>query len=77
MSTVHPIGENPSLRIAGLVQMLVARQRAVQALLEDRARTLSPSDQIADDLGVWLVTHPDAPVSTHDDYPNWTPGGTR
>jgi hypothetical protein len=35
-------------------------------LLAAEALTHSPSD---------LVTHPDAPVSTAADYPNWTPGG--
>jgi hypothetical protein len=44
-------------------------------LLAAAARTHSPSDQLAYRLDGWLVTHPDAPVSTAADYPNWTPGG--
>jgi hypothetical protein len=39
------------------------------------ARTHSVSDALAYRLDEWLVTHPDAPVSTGADYPNWTPGG--
>lgn len=44
-------------------------------VLAAAARTHSPSDRIAYRLDEWLVTHPDAPVSTPADYPNWTPGG--
>ncbi|MFJ9037897.1 hypothetical protein ACIRF8_15055 [Streptomyces sp. NPDC102406] len=44
-------------------------------LVAAEARTHSPSDLLAWRLDEWLVTHPDAPVSTAADYPNWTPGG--
>lgn len=27
-------------------------------------------------MALYLVTHPDAPVSTAADYPGWTPGRT-
>ncbi|MEU1663654.1 hypothetical protein ABZ547_08560 [Streptomyces sparsogenes] len=27
-------------------------------------------------MSLYLVTHPEAPVSTVDDYPEWTPGRT-
>lgn len=49
----------------------------VLTLAAAEARTHSPSDRIAFRLDEWLVTHPDAPVSTGADYPNWTPGGVR
>lgn len=39
------------------------------------ALTHSPSDLLAYRIDEYLVTHPDAPVSTELDYPNWTPGG--
>jgi hypothetical protein len=35
------------------------------------ARTHSPSDHLAYDLGAWLIQHPEAPVSTDDNYPLW------
>lgn len=50
------------------------QQIAALVLLEARLRTHSPSDAIAYDLGQYLVTHPDAPVSTAADYPGWVPG---
>ena len=37
--------------------------------------THSRSDALAYRLDLYLVTHPDAPVSTEADYPDWTPGG--
>lgn len=39
------------------------------------ARTHSPSDRIAYAIDEWLITHPDAPVSTEADYPDFHPGG--
>ncbi|MFE7580737.1 hypothetical protein ACFU5Y_04115 [Streptomyces gardneri] len=55
-----------------------AEQVAAEAvLLNALAATHSPSDALAYRIDLWLVTHPDAPVSTDADYPNWTPGGTR
>lgn len=35
------------------------------------ARTASPSDHLAYDLDAWLIQHPEAPVSTDQDYPAW------
>lgn len=52
-----------------------AEQLAAEAtLLAALAATHSPSDQLAYRLDLWLVSHPDAPVSRDTDYPNWTPG---
>lgn len=52
-----------------------AEQLAAEAtLLAALAATNSPSDQLAYRLDLWLVSHPDAPVSTDADYPTWTPG---
>ncbi|WP_405461508.1 hypothetical protein OG786_29045 [Streptomyces sp. NBC_00101] len=50
------------------------QQVAAQTLADARKTTHSPSDAIAYDLGQYLVTHPDAPVSTDADYPGWVPG---
>ncbi|MGQ4343501.1 hypothetical protein [Streptomyces sp. SAS_275] len=58
------------------VERLVARQRACQLLADAAKHTHSPSDRIAYALDEWLITHPDAPISTLADYPTWTPGGT-
>ncbi|MFZ3592245.1 hypothetical protein [Streptomyces sp. BH104] len=49
----------------------------VAILLDATTRTHSPSDALAYRLDEWLVTHPDAPISTGADYPDWTPGGVR
>ena len=54
----------------------LSRVEPAAILLEAAARTLSPSDRIGDSYAAWLVTHPDAPISTDADYPGWTPGGT-
>ncbi|MFF7184652.1 hypothetical protein ACFZAR_05335 [Streptomyces sp. NPDC008222] len=61
------------------LQALVARQREtaavdaenVQTLAAARARTHSPSDQLAYALDAWLVEHHEAPLSTNADYPAW------
>lgn len=45
----------------------------VLALRVAAAHTHSTSDRIAYAIDEWLITHPDAPVSTDDDYPTWTP----
>jgi hypothetical protein len=34
-------------------------------------RTKDPSEQVAFALDAWLVTHPQAPVSTDADYDGW------
>jgi hypothetical protein len=57
------------------VQQIVTRQRNCQTLADAAAHTHSPSDRIAYQLDAWLVTHPDAPVSTEADYPDFHPGG--
>jgi hypothetical protein len=44
-------------------------------LVAAEERTHSPSDLLAWRLDEYLVTGPDAPLSTEADYPNWTPGG--
>lgn len=52
-----------------------AEQVAAEAILRSAlAVTHSPSDALAYRLDLWLVTHPDAPVSTEADYPGWIPG---
>jgi hypothetical protein len=43
---------------------------AVACLLEARARTSSPSDRIAYDMGLHLIDHPEA-CATTEDYPDW------
>ena len=48
-------------------------QIRVQTLADARAHSHSPSDQLAYALDEWLVTHPDAPISSAADYPGWTP----
>ncbi|MGW2594838.1 hypothetical protein ACWCXC_31860 [Streptomyces sp. NPDC001515] len=55
----------------------VEQQLAADVLVRARAATHSPSDALAYSLDLYLVTHPDAPVSTDADYPGWTAGGTR
>ncbi|MER5461604.1 hypothetical protein ABT010_13140 [Streptomyces sp. NPDC002668] len=51
---------------------VVAEQAGACAVLRDAmAHTRSPSDQLAYALDAYLVTHPDVPVSTDDDYPAW------
>jgi hypothetical protein len=44
-----------------------SQQQAVELLHEGASRSHSPSDRIAYALDEWLVTHPDAPVSTDND----------
>jgi predicted nuclease with RNAse H fold len=39
------------------------------------ARDWDEDELVATCEAIQLVTHPDAPVSTDADYPNWTPGG--
>lgn len=63
-------------RMAADVRATVARQRA-QTLTDAAKHSHSPSDRIAYALDAWLITHPEAPVSTIDDYPDWTPGGSK
>lgn len=48
-------------------------------LREMRARHTAAKDWdeaefVALDEAIWLVTHPNAPVSTDRDYPDWIPG---
>lgn len=50
---------------------VVAQITAVATLDAARCRTKSPSDQLAYRLDGYLVTHPDAHVSTERDYPAW------
>jgi hypothetical protein len=50
-----------------------AQTAAVTTLHDAAAHTLSPSDRLAYALDEWLVTHPDAPLSTAADYPGWIP----
>jgi hypothetical protein len=66
----------PLSTLAADLKRLVARQRACQLLADAADHSNSPSDRIAYALDAWLITHPEAPVSTLADYPNWTPGGT-
>lgn len=44
---------------------------AETVLIEAAAHTHSPSDRLAYALDRFLVTHPEAPVSTDADYPDW------
>jgi hypothetical protein len=56
------------------MRALPARQRetaAVATLHAAAAHSHSPSDRLAYALDEWLVTHPDAPLSTDSDYPTW------
>jgi hypothetical protein len=62
-------------RTAYSLRLLVARQRACQLLADAAEHSHSPSDRLAYALDEWLITHPEAPVSTAADYPDWTPGG--
>ena len=57
------------------IKALAARQRTAQTLHDAAERTHSPSDRLAYALDEWLITHPDAPLSTDADYPGWTPTG--
>ncbi|MFB7605222.1 hypothetical protein [Streptomyces gardneri] len=47
---------------------------AAVVLLNALAATHSPSDALAYRIDLWLIAHPDAPVSTDADYPGWIPG---
>lgn len=57
------------------VAAIVARQRNAQILTDAADHTASPSERIAFRLDAWLVRHPEAPVSTAADYPDFHPGG--
>ncbi|WP_255951609.1 hypothetical protein [Streptomyces odontomachi] len=57
-------------------QELIRRKRSCDVLLAAREASHSPSDRIAYTLGLELIRHPER-CSTTDDYPGWTPGGTR
>jgi hypothetical protein len=46
-------------------------QLPVLTLRVAASHSASPSDCIAYRLDEWLVTHPDAPVSTDASYPTW------
>lgn len=62
----------PAPQIAALDVPLpvVAEQTESCAVLRDAlAATHSRSDELAYRLDLYLVTHPDAPISTDDDYP--------
>jgi hypothetical protein len=50
-----------------------AQIAAVATLHNAAAHSHSPSDRLAYALDERLVTHPDAPVSSSADYPNWIP----
>ncbi|MFJ5785397.1 hypothetical protein [Streptomyces hydrogenans] len=55
-----------------------ATQVAAEAtLLAALAATHSPSDQLAYRLDLWLISHPEAPVSCDADYPGWAPGAAQ
>jgi hypothetical protein len=58
MSTVHPISENPRLRIRALVDLLTERQRQAREFLDARQRTAAESEQIAYALDARLILHP-------------------
>lgn len=75
-AVVHPISENPRLRIRHLVQMLVERQRSAQGFLDAREHTAAESERIAYALDARLILHPEL-LATDADYPDWTPGGGR
>lgn len=67
----------PPIARPDVPQSVLEQELAADVVRKAAARTHSPSDRIAYRLDGWLVTHPDAPVSTDLDYPNWTPGGVR
>lgn len=61
-AVVHPIGENPRLRITRLVKLLVERQeqqRAARQFLDAIEHTASPTKRIAYALDARLALHPE------------------
>lgn len=50
------------------------RRVAALTLRQAAARTTSPSDRLAYSLDEWFVRHPDVPLSTDADYPDFHPG---
>lgn len=48
-----------------------AQTAAVATLVDASAHSHSPSDRLAWALDQWLVTHPDAPLSSDNTYPGW------
>lgn len=77
MSTVvHSVSENPRLRIARLIRLLIERQATARQFLEARDHTAAESERIAYALDARLVLHPEL-LATAKDYPGWTPGGVR
>lgn len=48
-----------------------AQIAAVATLVDAAAHSHSPSDRLAYAMDQWLVTHPDAAVSTDKDFPGW------
>lgn len=67
MTAPAPTWDVPAAEVEANVRVLTLAAAA--------ARTHSPSDALAFRMDAWLVTHPDAPVSTGATYPDWTPGG--
>jgi hypothetical protein len=60
MSTVvHPISENPRLRIRALVSLLAERQRVAREFLDAREHTAAESERIAYALDARLALHPE------------------
>lgn len=68
MTTPRPTADVPAEPSAEApLREAIARETALGADAQVSALSLS----------LYLATHPDAPVSTADDYPTWTPGGAQ
>lgn len=72
-ATIHPISENPRLRIRRLVTLLVTRQRLAAGIAAEARHQLDNSDTAFARLA---CEHPDR-CSCTSDYPDWAPGGAR
>jgi hypothetical protein len=59
-TVIHPISENPGLRIRALVDLLTERQRQAREFLDARQRTAAESERIAYALDARLILHPEA-----------------
>lgn len=68
--------DRPADDVAADMQARAARQQC-QVLADAMATHEHDSERIAYAEAIQLLLHPEAPVSTDADYPNWTPGGTK
>jgi hypothetical protein len=61
----------PLTKLQQQMAAIVAGQRNSQIFADAAKHTASPSDHLAYNLDAWLVRHPEAPLSTNDDFPGW------